>query len=139
MKNSILNQIMTPGMENYLKALIRLSGGVGVQSSDVADALGVTKGSVSCMMNRLRDEGYITKERYGLVSLTEKGRKEAAGITRRYNLIQSFFVRILGVDAATAAEDACRIEHIISPQSIDRIDEKLEEAERNRDVTPIRS
>ena len=116
---------MTPSKENYLKILLELSDGEEVRSSDVAEALGITKASVSCMMKRLRDEGYITKEKYGAVTLTEKGLNEAANVKKRYNLLKSFLVRILGVDTATAAEDACRIEHIISPESLDKIDEQL--------------
>lgn len=125
MKSDVLNKNMTPSKENYLKVLLELSGGEEVRSSDVATALGITKPSVSCMMKRLREEGYITKEKYGAVSLTEKGYKEAASVKKRYNLLKSFFVKILGVDTATAAEDACRIEHIISPESLDKIDEQL--------------
>ncbi|WP_228724978.1 metal-dependent transcriptional regulator [Caproicibacter fermentans] len=125
MKSDVLNKNMTPSKENYLKVLLELSGGKEVHSSDVANALGVTRASVSCMMKRLRDEGYVVKEKYGAVSLTEKGLKEAANVKRRYNLLKLFFVRILGVDTATAAEDACRIEHIISPESISKIHERL--------------
>lgn len=125
MKSDVLNKNMTPSKENYLKVLLELSGGVEVRSSDVAEALGITKASVSCMMKRLRDEGYITKEKYGAVTLTEKGLNEAANVKKRYNLLKAFLVRILGVDTATAAEDACRIEHIISPESLDKIDEQL--------------
>jgi DtxR family Mn-dependent transcriptional regulator len=125
MKSDVLNKNMTPSKENYLKVLLELSDGEEVRSSDVAEALGITKASVSCMMKRLRDEGYITKEKYGAVTLTEKGLNEAANVKKRYNLLKSFLVRILGVDTATAAEDACRIEHIISPESLDKIDEQL--------------
>ena len=125
MKSDVLNKNMTPSKENYLKVLLELSGGEEVRSSDVAEALGITKASVSCMMKRLRDEGYITKEKYGAVTLTEKGLNEAANVKKRYNLLKAFLVRILGVDTATAAEDACRIEHIISPESLDKIDEQL--------------
>ncbi len=125
MKSDVLNKNMTPSKENYLKVLLELSGGEEVRSSDVAEELGITKASVSCMMKRLRDEGYITKEKYGAVTLTEKGLNEAANVKKRYNLLKSFLVRILGVDTATAAEDACRIEHIISPESLDKIDEQL--------------
>jgi len=124
-KTDALQKNITPSEENYLKTLLELSGGEEVRSSDVAGALGITKASVSSMMKKLREEGYITKERYGAATLTEKGLKEAVNVKRRYNLLKLFLIRNLGVDAATAAEDACRIEHIISPESIDKIDEQL--------------
>ncbi len=125
MKSNVLNKNMTPSKENYLKVLLELSDGEEVRSSDVAEVLGITKASVSCMMKRLMEEGYVVKEKYGAVTLTEKGHREAVNVKRRYNLLKSFFVRILGVDTATAAEDACQIEHIISPESINKMDEQL--------------
>lgn len=125
MKSDVLNKNMTPSKENYLKVLLELSDGKEVRSSDVAEVLGITKASVSCMMKRLMEEGYVVKEKYGAVTLTEKGHREAVNVKRRYNLLKSFFVRILGVDTATAAEDACKIEHIISPESINKMDEQL--------------
>lgn len=124
MKSDVLSKSITPSKENYLKVLLELSGGEEVRSSDVAEVLGITKASVSCMMKRLRDEGYVVKEKYGAVTLTEKGLEEAAIVKRRYNLLKTFLVRVLNVDAATA-EDACQIEHIISPESISKIDEHL--------------
>lgn len=57
--------------------------------------------------------------------MTEKGLEEAANVKRRYNLLKSFLVSILGVDTVTATEDACKIEHIISPESLDKIDKQL--------------
>jgi len=125
MEDDVLNKNITPSKENYLKVLLELSGGEEVRSSDVAEVLGVTKASVSCMMKRLRDEGYIAKEKYGAVTLTEKGLQEAANVKKRYNSLKSFFIRVLGVDTLTASDDACRIEHIISPESINKIDELL--------------
>ena len=64
-------------------------------------------------------------EKYGNVTLTEKGLEKAAIVKKRYNLLKSCLVRVLNVDAAKAAKDACQIEHIISPESISKIDEYL--------------
>ena len=77
MKSYVLNKNMTPSEENYLKVLLELSAGEEeVRSSDVAETLQVTKASVSCMMRRLRDEGYITMEIYGLSLLRKKDIKK---------------------------------------------------------------
>jgi len=116
---------LTPGKEDYLKVMLELSGKGEMRSIDIADALGVTKASVSCMMNRLKDEGYITKEKYGTVALTNKGFEVAANVRRRYGLLKTFLMTVLGVDATTASDDACRIEHVISSESLNRIDEHL--------------
>ena len=74
---------MTPSKENYLKVMLGLSSEGGIRLIDIATALGVSKASVSNMMNVLRDEGYVTKEKYGVVTLTESGKNVAANIKRR--------------------------------------------------------
>jgi DtxR family Mn-dependent transcriptional regulator len=118
---------MTPSKENYLKVMLGLSSEEGIRSTDIASALGISKASVSSMMNVLRDEGYVTKEKYGAVALTESGRNVAVNIKRRYELLKSFFRNILGVEADIAAEDAGRMEHLISPETAEHIDRKLNE------------
>ena len=117
---------ITPSKENYLKVMLRLSSEDGIRSTDIANALGVSKASVSRMMEVLKDEGYVTKEKYGTVTLTEYGRNAAANIKRRYELLKRFLHDILGVEAAVAAEDACQLEHLISPETADQIDRQLE-------------
>jgi len=117
---------ITPSKENYLKVMLELSSEEGIRSTNIASALGISKASVSSMMNVLREAGYVTKEKYGAVSLTENGRKAAADIKRRYELLKRFLHDILGVEAAIAAEDACRMEHLISPETADQIDRQLE-------------
>ena len=116
---------ITPSKEDYLKVMLELSKGEDIRSIDIASALGISKASVSRMMGVLKDEGYVTKEKYGTVTLTEKGRNVAADIKRRYELLKSFLHDVLGVEAATAARDACRIEHLISPETADKIDRQL--------------
>lgn len=118
---------MTPSKENYLKVMLELSSQEGIRSVDIAKALGVSKASVSSMMNVLRDEGYIDKEKYGVVVLTEDGKNVAVKIKRRYEMLKRYLHHVLGVEAGIAAEDACRIEHLISPETADHIDRQLEE------------
>jgi Mn-dependent DtxR family transcriptional regulator len=117
---------ITPSKEDYLKVMLELSDNEGIRSTDIANALGVSKASVSCMMDVLKDEGYVTKEKYSTVTLTENGRNIAANVKRRYELLKRFLNDILGVEAATAAGDACRIEHLISSETTDKIDRQLE-------------
>ncbi len=121
MVNSISIEKMTPSKENYLKILLELSEDPKIRSSDVARVLGVTKASVSRMMRVLREEGYICMERYGAVTLTDKGLRQAAAVKSRFTLLRQFFTQILDVDETTAATDACRIEHIISDASMEKI------------------
>lgn len=117
---------MTPSKENYLKVMLELSSEEGTRSIDIANALGVSKSSVSNMMNILRDEGYVSKEKYGVITLTESGKNVAVNIKRRYEVIKRFLHHVLGVKAGIAAEDACRMEHLISSETADGMDRKLE-------------
>ncbi|NLU37140.1 MAG: metal-dependent transcriptional regulator [Clostridiales bacterium] len=118
---------MTPAKEDYLKTILELSGCSegGIRSVDIAEALGVSKASVSNMTGILRKEGYVEKKKYGTVTLTESGRKAAEEIKRRCDLIEEYLNKVLGVEAATATADACRIEHIISSETVHQIDKKL--------------
>lgn len=118
---------MTPSKENYLKVMLGLSREEGIRSIDIANALGISKASVSSMLNVLRDEGYVIKEKYGVVTLTENGKNVAVNIKRRYEVLKQFLHNVLGVEARIAAEDACRMEHLISSETADRITRHLEE------------
>lgn len=121
MTSNELRAKATPCEENYLKVLFELSGGGEVHSSEVAATLGVSRASVSNMMERLKNEGYVAKEKYGTITLTEQGIGKAVEIKKRYCLLRSFFIKVLGVSATTAARDACLLEHIVSTESIEQI------------------
>ena len=107
--------------EMYLETILLLSqkGGT-VRSIDISEYMGYSKPSVSRAMGLLKEDGYI-KENYrdGIV-LTEKGRKKAKEIYDRHTTLTKMFVS-LGVDEKTAADDACKIEHDISPESFKAI------------------
>ncbi len=82
---------MTRSKEDYLKVMLELSGDMSIRSSDIADALGISRASVSSMMRILKEEGYIAKEKYGTITLTESGHKVAVNIKRKYDLLKAFF------------------------------------------------
>ncbi|WP_066645058.1 metal-dependent transcriptional regulator [Christensenella timonensis] len=109
--------------ENYLEAILVLQQKTGVvHSIDVANYLNVTKPSVSRAMGILKDADYIWVEKGGQLHLTEAGKKIAESIYERHRLLTEYLVH-LGVDEQTAASDACRIEHVISEQSFQKIKE----------------
>jgi Mn-dependent DtxR family transcriptional regulator len=87
---------------------------------DIADELGFKKSSVSVAMKNLREKEQITVTREGYIYLTDSGREIAEMIYERHELLTDWLVR-LGVDKETAAQDACRIEHVISKESFDAI------------------
>ena len=91
-----------------------------IRSIDIAEKLGVTKPSVSYATKRLRENGYITMDGDGLITLTESGLEIAERMYERHRLLTEFLIRI-GVSESTALEDACKIEHDMSAETFDAI------------------
>lgn len=107
--------------ENYLETILMLSTKLPVvRSVDVATELGFKKSSVSVAMKNLREKEHIVVSKEGYITLTESGRRIAEMIYERHELLSSWLVR-LGVDPKVAAEDACRMEHVISTESFEAI------------------
>ncbi len=119
---------LTPSIQDYLKALLELSKNAEpVHSTYVADAVGVSRASVSRAMVLLKDEGYITKEKYGTISLTALGRQTAGSVKKRNELIRIFLTDVLGVGDKMAKIDACRMEHTISAETASKLEKYLSE------------
>ncbi len=107
--------------EDYLESMLMMKLKHGyIRSIDVAEHLGVTKPSVTYATRRLKESGHITMGKDGLITLTERGMAVASKMLDRHKTLTAFLVA-LGVDAATAEEDACRIEHDISEQTFEAI------------------
>ena len=103
--------------ENYLETILILSKKLPVVRSN---ELGYKKSSVSIAMKNLREKNNITVSDAGFITLTESGRQIAEMIYERHELLSECLEK-LGVDKEIAAEDACRIEHVISPESFEAI------------------
>jgi Mn-dependent DtxR family transcriptional regulator len=107
--------------ENYLETILILSKKLPVvRSVDIANELGFKKSSVSIAMKHLREKDQITVTDAGFIYLTEEGKKIAEMIYERHELLTDWLTK-LGVDPAVAAEDACRMEHVISSESFSAI------------------
>ncbi|MEX1306970.1 MAG: metal-dependent transcriptional regulator [Eubacteriales bacterium] len=105
--------------EMYLEVMYNLFTDHGeIRSVDVAKALGYSKPSVSRAIGLLKKEGFIEQEPYGKITLTEKGFARAKMVADRHELLTEFLVKALGVSADTAEQDACRIEHIVSQETM---------------------
>lgn len=103
--------------ENYLETILMLSKTRPVvRSVDIAEELGFKKSSVSVAMKNLREKEHITVTKEGFIYLTDSGRQIAETIYERHEFLSKWLVS-MGVDAETASNDACRMEHVISPQS----------------------
>lgn len=109
--------------ENYLEAILVLMQRNGqVRSIDVAHYTGFSKPSISRAVGLLRDNGYVSIDQNGLLGLTESGLQIAETIYERHTVLTELLT-ILGVSPETAAEDACRIEHVISAETFDKLKE----------------
>lgn len=107
--------------ENYLETILMLSQkNAHVRSIDIATELNFTKPSVSVAMKKLRENDLVTVDGDGFITLTAAGMEIASRMYERHQLLSDWLV-YLGVTRETALEDACRIEHVISQESFDRI------------------
>ena len=107
--------------EMYLETIYRLSKkNATVRSIDVAEALGYSRPSVSRAVGLLKQGEYLEMDKDGFLNLTEKGLALAEKIYERHMVLTAALIA-LGVDKATAAEDACRIEHVISDRAFDAV------------------
>jgi len=109
--------------ENYLETILILKLEKGsVRSIDIANHLGYTKPSISRAMSLLREDGHITVDDGGHIQLTASGLAIAKDIYERHLILSNWLIA-LGVSPETASEDACRIEHVISKESFEKIKE----------------
>ncbi len=107
--------------ENYLETILVLHKRKGaVRSIDIANEMNFSKPSVSVAMKNLRQGGYIKVDDDGSIILLDKGQEIAEKIYERHTLI-SEWLTAMGVDPEVAAEDACRIEHVISAETFDAL------------------
>ncbi|MBN1815992.1 MAG: metal-dependent transcriptional regulator [Sedimentisphaerales bacterium] len=113
---------LTASLEDYLEAIFHLENKDKVaRGKDIAEALGVAQPSVTGAMRSLAGKGLVNYEPYGLVTLTEAGRREAGRIAEKHRIIESFFVQVLGVDIETAQRAACKAEHALGPAVCERL------------------
>ena len=111
----------TESVENYLETILILSEQLPVvRSVDISEYLGFKKSSISVAMKNLREAGHITVTKAGFIYLTDSGKEIADTIYERHKFLSKWLIS-LGVKEETATEDACRIEHVISPESFNAI------------------
>lgn len=112
--------------EDYLEAILRIQEEKGVvHSVDIAELKHFSKASVSVAMKKLRENGYISMEKNGTLSLLPPGREIAERIYERHQLLTRLFVS-LGVDQKTSEDDACKVEHDLSEVTFQKLKEAFE-------------
>jgi DtxR family Mn-dependent transcriptional regulator len=112
----------TASMEDYLEAIAMLGEGrKAVRVKQLSQMLGVKMPSVTSALKKLSEQELVEHERYGHIMLTPEGDKVARDVIGRHEALTRFFAQALGIDRETAEEDACKIEHVISPLSMERL------------------
>ena len=115
-------EALTPGLEDYLEAIwiITLRDKVA-RVKDIAKHLGVTTPSVVNALNSLSEKNLVKHERYGYIELTNQGAAKAKEVDECHQLLFKLLHEILGVDHHIATQDACKIEHHVSDETIHKI------------------
>ena len=118
--------------ENYLETILILNQRNGeVHAIDIASAMSFSKPSVSIAIKKLRENGYVEITGEGHITLTPSAREIAERIYERHTFLSAWLTSI-GVTPTVAAEDACRMEHVISAESFDAIRRFVDEKERGK-------
>ncbi len=102
--------------EDYLKTIYILSLKGEVHATRLAEEFGVSKPTVSVSLKSLEKDGYIIRDENRVISLTRSGKKIAKSVYERHCVLRKM-LETLGVDKTTAASDACKMEHSVSPES----------------------
>jgi DtxR family Mn-dependent transcriptional regulator len=109
-------------IEDYLEAIANLhKGEKAVKVKQLSRMLNVKMPSVTAALQKLSEEGLVVHEKYGDIKLTPEGDGAAQDVIRRHRALSRFFADGLSIDRGTAEEDACKIEHVISPVTLERI------------------
>jgi len=109
-------------MEDYLEAIALLSAkSKTARVTEISKTLGVKKPSVTSALIKLTQEGLVEHSRYGQAKLTAQGERIAEDVFRRHETLRHFLAEILKVDTETAANDACKMEHSVSPVTMEKL------------------
>jgi DtxR family Mn-dependent transcriptional regulator len=108
--------------EDYLEAILRLIAEKGAaRVRDIANALSVHKSTVSWTLKNLAGKGLVNYSRYEITTLTTLGEKVAKDVVRRHEILRDFFVRVLALEGEVADANACRAEHILDAEVLERL------------------
>jgi DtxR family Mn-dependent transcriptional regulator len=108
-------------LEEYLEVIYKMSLNGDVRPTQIAEALSVSGATVTASLGRLEKAGLVTRPEGG-VALTESGRAEAIAVVRRHRIAERFLVDALGLPWDAAHEEACRLEHAMSPRVLEALE-----------------
>ena len=113
---------LSSNMEDYLEAIFHISQEKqAARAKDIADRLMVNKSSVTGALRSLSEKGLVNYAPYDIITLTAKGKRLAEEIVRRHEALKHFFIKVLLIDQDEAEDAACKVEHTVSKNIIDRL------------------
>ena len=114
--------MITSGLEDYLELIHNtISNNQSIKAIDIANKFNISRSSVSEALIRLADMDFIIYEGRRGIKITKKGIEQAKKITQKHEILSNFFIKIIGVDVALANKNACKIEHVIDDELIEKI------------------
>lgn len=121
--------VLSSSSQDYLEAILELSEhSNAIRPVDLANRIGVSRASITKAIKVLKSSGYIEQQRYSDIYLTPEGKTAAIAVTYRHKVLRTFLIDILGVDPKIADEDACKMEHNISFQTLTKLCEFVDKA-----------
>jgi Mn-dependent DtxR family transcriptional regulator len=124
---------LSSSLEDYLKEIYMLhQDSEEVRVTDIAKDLGISKPSVNRAMNTLKEMNLLEHEHYGTITLTQDGMAKAKNIFDTYKVLYKFLTEVLGVDEATASEEADLMEHTIGKSTRKKIKKLIKSTKKNK-------
>ncbi|MBN1269007.1 MAG: metal-dependent transcriptional regulator [Kiritimatiellae bacterium] len=121
---------LSESLEDYLEAILHIvAEKQAARAKDIAERLGVSNASVTSALHSLSEKKLVNHAPYDIVTLTREGNEIAEGIVRRHEALRDFFVKVLAVDEKEAEECACKMEHSVPDNVLERFISFLEFAE----------
>jgi DtxR family Mn-dependent transcriptional regulator len=116
------SKALSESMEDYLETILKLENEQKVaRAKDIAERMDVQRGSVTGALKSLHEKELIHYAPYSFITLTKSGKKIAREISRRHTILKDFLRRVLQVEESRAEETACRMEHAVDKESIDKL------------------
>ncbi|MCD8378139.1 MAG: metal-dependent transcriptional regulator [Candidatus Gastranaerophilales bacterium] len=122
--NTMCKQTLSSGLEDYLECIFNnITANGSVKAIQISKELSVSRASVTDALRRLAEKDYINYERYGSINITKKGINKAKEVIDKHNILTVFFKEVLLLSGEEAAENACRIEHVITDNAFSKLKE----------------
>lgn len=135
--NDLQNQKLSCSLEDYLEAIHIVENAKGFcRITDIAEQLSISKASANKAVKNLKQKGFLNHEKYSTITLKESGREIAREVYVKHLALLNFLTQTLKVSPERAEEEACKIEHVISTDTLEKLVEysKCQSENKNKDV-----